>query len=56
MAQLAGQAGAHMLGDVERVLGVADRLGDAFQDGRQVADRNAFLQQGLQHALHAGDA
>jgi hypothetical protein len=42
VAELAGQAGAHMLGDVKRVLGVADRFGDAFQDGGQVADRDAL--------------
>ena len=46
VAELAGQAGAHMLGDVERVLGVADRFGDAFQDGGQVADRDAFATAG----------
>ena len=31
IAKLARQARAHVLGDVERVLGVADRFGDAFQ-------------------------
>ena len=35
MAQLARQAGAHMFGDVERVLGVAHRFGNAFQNGGQ---------------------
>ena len=46
VAELARQAGAHMLGDVERVLGVADRFGDAFQDGGQVADRDALATAG----------
>ena len=44
-----------MFGDVERILGVADCFGDAFQHLRQVADRDALAQQSLQHALHAGD-
>ena len=55
MAELAGQPRAHVLGEIERVLGMADSLGDAFQDGRQVADRDAFCEQSLQHALNAGD-
>ncbi len=55
MAQLAGEARAHVLGDQHRVFGVADRFGDAFKDRRQVADGNALRQQRLQHALHAGD-
>ena len=54
-AELAGQPRAHMLGDVARIAREADRLGDAFEDGRQVADRDALVEQLLQHALDAGD-
>ena len=32
-----------------------ERLGDAFEDGGEVADRDALGEQELQHALDAGD-
>ena len=42
-----------MLDDDRRIAREGERVGDAFQDGREVADRDALGQQQLQHALHA---
>ncbi len=53
IGDLAGEAGAHMLGDRRGVLGEAASLRHAFEDGRQVADRDALGQQVLEHALKA---
>ena len=44
-----------MLGQRHGVARRADAVGDAFQDGGEVADRDALGQQDLQHALDAGD-
>ncbi len=54
-ADLAGKARAHMLGDHLGRAAAAGDLGDAFEDGRQVADRDALVEQRLQDALDAGD-
>ena len=43
-----------MLGDVARVLQGRADLGDALDDGAEVADRDALGEQELQHALDAG--
>ena len=40
---------------VARIARERHRVGDAFEDGRQVADRDALGEQQLQHALDAGD-
>ena len=55
VAELSRDPAAHMLGDVERVLRVARRLCDTFEDRRQIANRNALRQQRLKHALHTAD-
>ncbi len=54
-AELARQPRPHVLRQGHGVAGERDRVGDAFQDGREVADRDAFGQQELQHALDARD-
>ena len=43
-----------MLGNVARVLEGAADLGDALDDGAEIADRDALVQEQLQHALDAG--
>jgi hypothetical protein len=44
-----------MLGDGGGIAREGEAVGDAFEDGRQVADRDALGEQQLQHALDAGD-
>src|SRR3954463_14761652 len=51
MTHLAREPCAYMLGDEHGVLGVANRFGDAFENGGQIADRNAFREQRLQDTL-----
>ncbi len=46
--------GADLLDQLHDRTGVRGGLADAFQDRREVADRDALLQQGLQHALDGG--
>jgi len=53
-ADLPRQPRAHVLDDVGRVARERHGVGDAFQDGREVADRDALGEQQLQHALDAG--
>ena len=53
-ADLAGEARAHVLDDVARVLERAGDFRDALDDGAEVADRDALGEQELQHALDAG--
>ena len=50
VADLAGEAGAHMAYDAGNGAGV-DRAGflNAFEDGGEVADRDSLGEQGLQH-------
>src|ERR1700730_12946026 len=55
LADLARKARAHMLGNDADVAAVAAGLGDAFENGRQVADGDTLGQQILQHALDAAD-
>ena len=50
---LAREPGADMLGD-DAGLRVNDGVGDALQNGREIADRNALGQQHLQDPLDAG--
>jgi hypothetical protein len=52
-AQLARQPPAHVLRQHHRVAGGGKAVGDAFQNGGEVADRNTFRQEDLQHALNA---
>src|SRR5579883_570045 len=56
LADLARQARADMLGEHRDVAGMGADLGDAFENGRQVTDRDALVQQVLQDALHGADA
>ena len=53
VADLARQAGADVFGDHGDVAALAAGFGNAFEDGRQVADGNPFRQQVLQHPLDA---
>src|SRR5579885_1156414 len=53
VADLAGEARAHMLGDDRDVAAEAAGLGDAFENGREIADRDALGEEVLQHALDA---
>ena len=55
VAELAGEAGADVLGDREQIGRGGGRLSDGFEDGREVADRDALAQEVLQDALDAGD-
>jgi hypothetical protein len=51
----AGQARAHVFGELARVLGLDARVGERFEDRLQVADRHAFLQQAGEDALHLAE-
>ena len=44
-----------MFGDHHHVAGMPTGLGNAFQNGRHVADRDPFGKQVLQHPLHAAE-
>src|SRR3546814_21195482 len=52
---LAGEAGAHVLGDGGHVAGIGAGFGDAFEDGREVAPRDAIGQQVLQTTLESAN-
>jgi hypothetical protein len=54
-AELARDAGAHMLDERAGIARDRQGLGDAFEDRAEVADRDALGQQQLQHALNAGN-
>jgi hypothetical protein len=54
-AKLARQARAHMLGQHCRIACRRQSVGDAFEDGREIADRHPLGKENLQHALNAGD-
>ena len=54
-ADLARQPPAYVLGQRRRIARIGDGVGDAFEDGREVADRDALGQQQLQHPLNARD-
>ena len=55
MADLAREPRAHMLANGGNVAGIAAGLGDAFENGGQVANGNALGQQALQNALERAD-
>ena len=44
VAELARQAGPHMLGDKQHIFGVPERFGDGLEDRGQIADGNALGQ------------
>src|SRR5690554_2581069 len=52
-ADLAGEAGAHVLGNHLGAAAGARHLGNALEDRRQVADGDALGEQGLQDPLDA---
>ena len=52
-ADLARDTGADVFGQSGRVARRAGAFGDAFEDGGQIADRDALAEQDLQHALNA---
>ena len=54
VANLPREARAHVLGDEHQVVHGGRGLGDGFDDGAEIADRDALFEQVLQHALHAG--
>ena len=56
IGNLASQAGADMFGYHHQAAGGGHGLGNAFQNGGQIADGNAFLQQILQNTLDGTDA
>lgn len=53
VADLARQPRADMFGDKGHIFGISRRLGNAFEDGGQVADRYAFGHEVLENALQA---
>src|SRR6185369_3344294 len=54
-ADLARKPRAYVLDQVGRIAGKGERVRDAFQDRRQVADRDALGKEELEYALDARD-
>ena len=54
-AELAREPGADMLGEHRGIARCRQPVGDAFEDGRQIADRHPLGEQDLQHALDTGN-
>jgi hypothetical protein len=54
-AKLPCEPRAHVLGERRRIASRRNPVGDAFKDGRQVADRHPLGEKDLQHALDPGD-
>ena len=52
-ADLPGETGSHMFGNADRVARERQRVGDALEDGGEIADRDALVQEKLQHPLDA---
>jgi glucose-1-phosphate thymidylyltransferase len=55
VAELPRETRPHMFGDKQCILGVADGFGDAFENRRQIANRDPLAEQCLQDALNSGN-